>query len=258
MEGPTTLRTQDFRVLLDAISKSGRRAITLAEFYQDVGKVDVPRRVILRHDVDNDPLIAARMATIEGKSGLRGSYYFRWITARADVISQLRDLGHEVGLHYETLADYAIQHGLRDKSELSDKVIQEMRDMLRSEIETFEERFGPISTVASHGSRVNQLLGLSSFTAILQGENPNEYGIYGSAYGAVMDHSIYHSDLRWDWDALFSDLNGLAPLVYILIHPGRWMGSRHLTRLKGSRWWLQRAPRLVRRPRLFLSLLRHR
>ena len=58
MEGPTTLRTQDFRVLLDAISKSGRRAITLAEFYQDVGKVDVPRRVILRHDVDNDPLIA--------------------------------------------------------------------------------------------------------------------------------------------------------------------------------------------------------
>ena len=53
--------------------------------------------------------------------------------------------------------------------------------MLRSEIETFEERLVRLA-VASHGSRVNRLLGLKVLQPSFR-ENPND-GIHGRDKGS--------------------------------------------------------------------------
>ena len=45
------------------------------------------------------------MAKREHEMGIRSSYYFRYpFTFRPDIIRKIRDLGHEIGYHYEVLS----------------------------------------------------------------------------------------------------------------------------------------------------------
>lgn len=67
------------------------------------------KAIILRHDVDVSPWCALEMAKIENGLGIKATYFFlldsmfynlRW-QGYADVVSQIRGLGHEIGLHVE-------------------------------------------------------------------------------------------------------------------------------------------------------------
>ncbi|MEA3427910.1 MAG: hypothetical protein U9Q84_01545 [Thermodesulfobacteriota bacterium] len=62
--------------------------------------------LILRHDVDRKPGNALVFAKIEKKVGIRASYYFRIVKESydEDVISQIVEMGHEIGYHYENLS----------------------------------------------------------------------------------------------------------------------------------------------------------
>jgi hypothetical protein len=63
------------------------------------------RAIILRHDVDRAPERALNMAKVEGEMGVQGSYYFRRgrDVFNPKIISEIADMGHEIGYHYETL-----------------------------------------------------------------------------------------------------------------------------------------------------------
>lgn len=63
--------------------------------------------VILRHDVDRKPKNSLRMAKLEKELGIKAIYYFRTIpkTLKPDIIREIADLGHEIGYHYECLAE---------------------------------------------------------------------------------------------------------------------------------------------------------
>jgi len=62
--------------------------------------------VILRHDVDRLPDNALRVAELEKRLGVRGSYYFRVVKQSFDagIIREIAAMGHEIGYHYENLS----------------------------------------------------------------------------------------------------------------------------------------------------------
>lgn len=61
--------------------------------------------VILRHDIDRMPQNALKMAEIEAKLGVYGTYYFRINNGKVydQTIKKIVELGHEVGYHYEEI-----------------------------------------------------------------------------------------------------------------------------------------------------------
>ena len=61
--------------------------------------------VVLRHDVDLKPQNSLATARIEHGLGWKAVYYFRAVPESwdEDIILQIRDLGHEIGYHYESL-----------------------------------------------------------------------------------------------------------------------------------------------------------
>lgn len=60
--------------------------------------------IIMRHDVDKDPKNAVNMAKLEYEYGIKSTYYFRYpYTFNIKVMSQIHELGHEIGYHYEVL-----------------------------------------------------------------------------------------------------------------------------------------------------------
>lgn len=61
--------------------------------------------VTLRHDVDLKPQNSLATARIEHELGWKAVYYFRAVPESwdKDIILQIRDLGHEIGYHYESL-----------------------------------------------------------------------------------------------------------------------------------------------------------
>lgn len=61
--------------------------------------------VRLRHDVDLLPQHSLRIAQLEAEHGLRATYYFRAVPESWNeaIILGIRDLGHDVGYHYESL-----------------------------------------------------------------------------------------------------------------------------------------------------------
>ncbi|WP_269849870.1 hypothetical protein [Methanosarcina horonobensis] len=65
------------------------------------------RFVLLRHDVDRMPGRALATAQIEHELGIKATYYFRTSenVFKPDIIRQIRDMGHEIGYHYETLSE---------------------------------------------------------------------------------------------------------------------------------------------------------
>ena len=100
------------------------------------------RTVILRHDVDAHPERALSMAQLEHELGIRATYYFRAPEMYTDPVTPflqgVRDLGHEIGYHYE---DLVLSQGTVDKA----------YDHFCHTLHTLRT-FYPVRTIAAHGS----------------------------------------------------------------------------------------------------------
>ena len=90
-----------YRELLASLLKSGYSFQTFEEF------VTKPEQkvVVLRHDVDKLPKNAVNLANIEKDLGIKASYYYRIVKQSnvPELIEKVKDLGHEIGYHYEDL-----------------------------------------------------------------------------------------------------------------------------------------------------------
>lgn len=91
-----------YRKLLFSIERAGYSFQTLQDYIeQPKSKV-----VILRHDSDIWPKNDLRFAVIENNENIKASYYFRIPkTYNSEIIKKITELGHEIGYHYENLAD---------------------------------------------------------------------------------------------------------------------------------------------------------
>ncbi len=209
---------------LDKILELGYKSIPVADYYNKVPIED--NTLILRHDVDRVADYALQMAEIEHARGIKGTYYFRWNTADPEVMRKVKDLGHEVGLHYETLAFYVQEKGIKSVEEVTPAVQEELRRRLKFEIKEFEDIIGDIYTIASHGAPENSRLGLTNFQALMEGENPLEYGLIGTAYGKITGEFTYLSDVGGVWRTFpYDKLENNEGPFYVLIHPVHWIAN---------------------------------
>lgn len=101
--------------------------------------------VFLKHDVDRLCFRAVQMARAERDLGVASTYYFRCDRAgrfATAAIRQVRDLGHEIGFHYECIAQAA---GDRQAARvLFDAQLARLRELAE------------IRTIAAHGSPMSR------------------------------------------------------------------------------------------------------
>jgi hypothetical protein len=181
--------------------------------------------LILRHDVDQHPRSALRMASIEKGLGLRSSWYFRWRTAHPAVVNSLKGDGFQVALHYETMSRIALERGLHE--EPSQELIDECRGILREELAAFERLFGPCRSAVPHGdSRIPEVHN----ALLLKGEDCSLYGIEYDGNEMMRGRELG----LWLTDRIAAEggwMEGIDPLEQIdrqvspmltVTHPNNW------------------------------------
>jgi hypothetical protein len=200
--------------------------ITMAEYVE--GR-HPERFVIMRHDVDRMPGHALETARIEEELGIRATYYFRSVkhVFKSDIIRQIRDLGHEIGYHYETLSE---SNGDYNKA----------IGLFRSGLDKFKA-ICEVQTICMHGRPFSKYDNRDLWNAY----DFRDFGIIGEAYLSAGKDLNYFSDTGRSWSnhnsirdyipgneenftaESTSDLvrlieGGELDNLYILTHPERW------------------------------------
>lgn len=172
-----------YKILLKELSKSTTLFLTFEEF---IKHPDL-NGYILRHDVDLLPENSLRFAKIQSSSGIKGVYYFRAVPESWDekVICEIRDLGHEIGYHYEclTTTNGNLEKGIAD----FEKNLEALR------------KLAPVSTICMHGSPMSKW----DSKDLWKKYNYQDYGIIGEPYFDVDFQKVFYltdTGRRWDGD----------------------------------------------------------
>lgn len=105
--------------------------------------VDNRKDIIWRHDVEFEPDIALEMAKIEKEEGIKASYFFQLHSPYYNlfdnhytrVFHEIKELGHQVGLHFDCRYWNIVNENQLDKYIELDK--NYMEKALKVEIDTF-------------------------------------------------------------------------------------------------------------------------
>jgi len=113
--------------------KSSIRNFTLSE-------AEVPKLILLRHDVEARYGNALKLAQLQHGLGIKGTYYFRIYPHKDNeaVIRKIVALGHEIGYHYDDLTE------CRGDYEKAIRRFQKNLEYLR--------QFGPVTTATMEGA----------------------------------------------------------------------------------------------------------
>lgn len=223
-------RWGEYEGFLRSAQENGYRIMSLEDWVAEGLQTEGEPTLILRHDVDQHPRSALRMAAIESKLGLRSSWYLRWRTAHPTVVHSLKRDGFQVGLHYETMTRLALERGLDHDSE---ELVEAGREVLRSELAAFEGLFGPCRSAVPHGdSRIPDVHN----ALLLKDEDCSEYGLEydGNEMMRGTDLGIWLTDriaAEGGW------MEGLDPLemfasktspILTVTHPNNWASGPSL------------------------------
>jgi hypothetical protein len=218
---------------IQAIKSSYKNILTFSKYFCTEPKPE--SFCLIRHDVDRKPGNALRIAELENRIGVRSTYYFRASphTFKPDTIVKIAGLQHEIGYHYESLA------------ETRGDMLEALKDF-ENNLKKFRE-IVPVRTVSMHGRP------LSPYDSRDMWRNVNnhnrlieKYGILGEVYLDIDYTDIaYISDTGRNWtsgrfnrrDKVASSIevdfkNGESLLEYLnsspaskmvfQIHPERW------------------------------------
>jgi hypothetical protein len=171
-----------YRELCKSLLSSGYNTITVQEYVQ--GQTVEPF-VILRHDVDRRPEMALEMAEMEKDMGIMATYYFRMMPGvfKPEIIEMIRDMGHEIGYHYEVLD--------KEKGDKEKAIV-----LFEKELKMFNE-VADVKTVCMHG---NPLARWSNRD--LWGEYDfRDFGLIGEPYLSIdYNKVLYLSDTGRTWN----------------------------------------------------------
>ncbi len=152
--------------------------------------------IVLRHDVDERPRNALKMAEIEHSMNISATYYFRIvrISNHPDIIRKIAEMGHEVGYHYEDLS-------------LANGNIEAALSSFRKNLEYFRQ-FYPVATVCQHGSSFSKY----DNKAIWKKQSLEDFMLTGEPYLSV-DYSkvFYVSDTARRWDGMKYSVRDKVP-----------------------------------------------
>lgn len=222
--------TNKFRELCISIAEN-YPTITLAEYFKSIN--NLPKQfIIMRHDVDGKAGPSLRTALIENEYDIRATYYFR---TKKDIfvpgiIKQIKNMGHEIGYHYETLStckgDYAKAFTL-----------------FGEEVNQFRS-LASLDTISMHGASLSKYDNRNLWDKY----DFKKFGIIGEAYLSIGKDLNYFTDTGRGWNSKYNlrdYIPGQVPLhfaettdelieliktkklnnLYITLHPDRWTSS---------------------------------
>jgi hypothetical protein len=172
------------------------------------------RFCLLRHDIDMAPKTALRLALLEAERDLRATYnvlltgphYSPFEKPIADIIRQIAELGHDIGLHFD-----ASWHDIRDQAALGTAVRREaqiLQDLL-------------------NGTEV-RCFSFHNTTNFTMSARADSYGGLWNAYsGRLQDEVEYVSDSNgyWRFRSWAELLFEAPPRIQVLTHPEWWTES---------------------------------
>lgn len=207
--------------------------------------------LIVKHDVETNIEKALKIAQIENKYEVRGTYYVQSYLLKklknVEILKKIIDLGHEVTYHYDVLDANSGNYDLAEK-EFDETLL------------LFENSGFDVKTVCPHGNPVMERDGWSSNKDFFRNEKLNEK--YSSIADIVINpekfinhEMIYISDAGFGWkiisdisnndnmgEAEDKKLKGLSNIVSLLsdenksfiisAHPHRWNSSKTLAYVK--------------------------
>ena len=98
---------EGYKALTDLLKAHGYQFVSYDTWQNQQG-----RCVIMRHDIDNDPLYSLRLAQLEAEQGVH-SVYFVLLTSdfynvfsrrNREYLREIISLGHDIGLHFDSAA----------------------------------------------------------------------------------------------------------------------------------------------------------
>ncbi len=224
------------RELLVAFKGEGFAFVRFEDYWKNTEHFDANEKTVLyRHDVDRFPGTALATAKIESEIGIAGTYFFRVKPHTFDkaIIKEIADLGHEIGYHYETLADAG---GDFEKARV-----------------LFEECLGRLRTISPVVSASMHSRALSKWDNRLFWDeySLDQFGLGGETYRSIDHHHyMYLADSGRDWNAdrnvVWDTVDGIQPprmqkgtrglieeistnrrigSAQLLVHPNRWPAS---------------------------------
>jgi len=170
-----------YKQLLTALKTAGYTFQPFAEFIEN----PAVKTIILRHDVDERPKNALKMARAEYELGIRATYYFRIVKIRnkPEIIRKIVGLGHEIGYHYE---DYSACNGDMEKA------LRQFGENL-----AYLRSYYPVVTVCMHGSSMSE----HDNRRIWKHAGLSEFDLIGEPYLSVdYDQVFYLTDTGRRWD----------------------------------------------------------
>lgn len=173
---------QKYKLFLRAFVESGYQITTVRHYLEThlVGKV-----LVLRHDVDEQPQNAFKMAEAEKELGVNATYYFRRVSKsdHPDIIRKIAAMGHEIGYHYEDLT-------------LSEGDVPKAIESFGRNLEYFRQYY-PVKTVCMHGSSSSRFDNREIWNQVQLAD----YGLIGEPYLSFDFNQVYYlTDTGYAWD----------------------------------------------------------
>lgn len=220
-----------FQQLCSALERNDYTPITLAEY---LTAEELPEKyIMMRHDIDRNPLKALETARIEQELDIKATYYFRTVNDNLfcpEIITEVNRMGHEVGYHYEVLNEC--------KGNYEDAI-----ELFESNLNRFK-KLCEVKTVCMHG----QPLSKYDNRDIWKKYDYRDFGILGEAYLSIDESVNYLCDTgrNWNFNHCLRDfipnktekihVNSTDDLIeliesgdvnnfYILTHPERWSSN---------------------------------
>jgi len=149
--------------------------------------VNTPKQkvVVLRHDVDNLPENAVELAEIETNLDIKASYYYRIVKQSnvPELIKKVRDMGHEIGYHYEDLT-------------MAKGNYEEAIKMFQDHLAYFRTYYN-VKTACMHGSPLSKW----DNRLIWEKYNYKDYGIIAEPYFDVDYNEVFYiTDTGRSWN----------------------------------------------------------
>jgi hypothetical protein len=142
------------------------------------------RGIMMRHDVDRRAHNALLMAQCEAKYGIKSTYYFR-ITRGSfhpRIIRKIAALGHEIGYHYEDLANA--------RGDTKKAICRFADNLAKLRI------LAPVTTIAMHGSPLSPY----DNRDLWKSENFQRFGIIAEALISIDYRNVYYlTDAGRSW-----------------------------------------------------------
>ena len=226
-------RINDYRHILVSALDADYKVCSVEQSLIEL-KENTEKLLVLRHDVDHISPGTIAMADVESCLGVTSTYYFRLNTLNHRDVDLVKNAGHEVSFHYETIADYAADNGITEKSVMmSNYHLESCARRLKHELDWFRIEAGTdCHTVASHGASLNRRLGIPNrmlFEMLPDLANLLKVQIEAYAPSYLGQFDRYISDTQWEINDGFrygfhpeqAIVEGI-PRVILLTHPNHW------------------------------------